>query len=68
MERQCGLKIHPGTAPEGNLCRGDCLYWLSGGLIFAGLGAFDYLGRISDAIFEKRSPWPYSIIHDCFFK
>ncbi len=41
MERQWGLKPLLGTAPEGPLRRGVGLYCLSGGLIFAGLGAFD---------------------------
>jgi hypothetical protein len=31
---------------------------LSGGLVFAGLGAFNYLNRICDASFEKKPPWP----------
>ena len=56
MERQCDLKINPGTATQGPLHRDVGRYCLSGGLIFAGLGAFDNLNRICDAIFEKRPP------------
>jgi hypothetical protein len=59
MERQRGPKPLLKTAPEGLLRRGAGLNCLFGGLIFAGLGAFDYLSRICDAAFEKRPPWPY---------
>jgi hypothetical protein len=62
MERQCLLEIHPGTAPQEPLHRDVGRYCLSGGLIFAGLGAFDYLIRICDAIFEKRSPQPCNFL------
>jgi len=58
MERQLSLKPLLGTAPEGKLHRGVGLNCLFGGLMFAGLGAFDYLSRICDATFEKRPPWP----------
>jgi hypothetical protein len=58
MERQCVLEIHPGTAPQVPLHRDVGRYCLSGGLIFAGLGAFYYLSRICDATFEKRPPQP----------
>jgi hypothetical protein len=62
MERQCDLKIHPRTAPQEPLPRDVGRYCLSGGLIFAGLGAFDYLSRICDAIFEKRPPQPCHLL------
>ena len=55
-------KIQLGTAPEGPLRRGVGLYCLSGSLMFAGLGAFDYLSRIYDAFFERRPPWPYNYV------
>ena len=41
MEWQCVLEIYPGTAPQEPLHRDVGPYCLSGGLIFAGLGAFD---------------------------
>jgi hypothetical protein len=58
MERQCGLEIYPGAAPQEPLHRDVGPYCLLGGLIFAGLGAFDERNRICDAAFEKRPPWP----------
>jgi hypothetical protein len=62
MERQCVFEIHPGTAPQEPLHRGVGRYCLSGGLIFADLGAFDYLSRICDATFEKRPPLPCHLL------
>ena len=56
MERQCVLEIHPGTAPQELLHRDVGPSCLSGGRIFAGLGAFDELSRIFDAAFEKSPP------------
>jgi hypothetical protein len=58
----CVLEIHPGTAPQEPLHRDGSRYCLSGGLIFVGLGAFDYLSRICDATFEKRSPQPGNLL------
>ena len=68
MERQCDLEIHPrtarlgGQAPQEHLHRDVSPYCLSGGLIFAGLGAFDERNKICDATFEKRPPWPCNLL------
>ena len=62
LERQCVLKVHPGIAPQEPPHRDVGLYCLSGGLIFGGLGAFDYLTRICDATFEKRPPQPCNLL------
>jgi hypothetical protein len=62
MEWQCVLEIHPRTAPQEPLHRDVGRYCLSGGLIFTGLGAFDYLSRICDATFEKRSLQPFNLL------
>ena len=59
MERQCDLKIHPGTAPQEPLHRDGSRSCLSGGLLLAGMGAFDTLSRSCDAAFEKRPPRPF---------
>jgi hypothetical protein len=58
MERQCDLEIHPGTAPQEPRHRDVGRSCLSSALIFAGMGAFDTLSRISDASFEKKPPRP----------
>jgi hypothetical protein len=62
MERQCALEIHPGTAPQEPLHRDVGRSCLCGSLIFARMGAFDYLSRIYDASFEKRPPQPCNLV------
>jgi hypothetical protein len=62
IERQCALEIHAGTAPQGRLHRDGSRSCLSGGLLLAGLGAFDTLSRICDATFEKRPPRPFNLL------
>jgi len=62
MERQYDLEIHPGTAPQGLLHRDVGRSCLSGGLMFAGMGAFDTLSRICDASFEKSPPRPCHLL------
>jgi hypothetical protein len=48
------LTAYPVEFPEGDPIQQG----LSGGLIFAGLGAFDERNSICDAAFKKRPPWP----------